>query len=117
MNSFVAKLLDDEGIPNFIWAEPFLSVIGILTAVPFNAFVIADDLIEKAAEALDKARFPPCTQGHDACTVFCHKRGHPYPGYHWHTDLRYPVTAPKMTRGVFLYRKSRLFWKFPDPTL
>ncbi|KAL2853655.1 hypothetical protein BJX68DRAFT_265119 [Aspergillus pseudodeflectus] len=117
MNSFVAKLLDDEGIPNFIWAEPFLSVIGILTAVPFNAFVVADDLIEKAAEALDKARFPQCTQGHDACTVFWHKRDHPYPAYHWHTDLRYPVTAPKMTRGVFLYRKSRLFWKFPDPTL
>ncbi|KAL3451988.1 hypothetical protein BJX65DRAFT_303702 [Aspergillus insuetus] len=117
MNSFVAKVLDDAGIPNFIWAEPFLSVIGILTAVPFNAFVVADNLIEKSAEALNAARFPQCTQGHGACTVLWPKRDHPYPDYHWHTDLRYPVTAPKMTRGVFLYRKSRLFWKFPDRTL
>ncbi|KAJ0425665.1 hypothetical protein BJY00DRAFT_308395 [Aspergillus carlsbadensis] len=117
MESIVAELLDKAGVPNFIWGEPVLSVLGVPTSVFFTAFVIPDLHIEKAAQALTNAKFPLCTQGHDACTVFWDGRAHPYPDYHWHTDLRYMKCAPAMAYGTFLYRKSRLFWSFPDPPI
>ncbi|KAL4794486.1 hypothetical protein BDV19DRAFT_390091 [Aspergillus venezuelensis] len=59
-----------------------------------------DDSIEKAAKLLNDAKLLPCTQD-----------------YHWHTDLFYPERPPHTTYGVFLYRKSRLFWTFPVPPI
>ncbi|KAH8424446.1 uncharacterized protein LDX57_002197 [Aspergillus melleus] len=122
LEAYVARLLDEAGVPNFIWAEPALSILGVDTVSFFSGWVVPDECIEKAAQALDAANFPPCRQGRDGCSVFWERRAHPYPDHHWHTDLFYPprLSPPggaAMTCGVFLYRKSRLFWSFPDPPI
>ncbi|RDW67343.1 uncharacterized protein DSM5745_09209 [Aspergillus mulundensis] len=119
LESAVAKLLDDAGIPNFIWGESVLATLGVDTATLFGGWVIPDEHIERAAQVLDQAKFPPCTQGRNRCTIFYDLRPHPFPDYHWHTDLAYPEERhlPYMTCGTFLYRKSRLFWAMPDPPL
>ncbi|KAL3474351.1 hypothetical protein BJX99DRAFT_231674 [Aspergillus californicus] len=82
----------------------------------FNGFVIPDDLIENAAKVLDEAKLPPCKLGAE-CQVFWEGRDYPYPDYHWHVDLQYTEKLHHMTCGVFVYRKTRLFWKYPDPTV
>jgi hypothetical protein len=72
-------------------------------------WVVPDHLINKAGEALTKASFPPCKQGRDKCPTFDKRITHPYPDYHFHTDLTYPEAWPKFSAGVHLYMKSRLF--------
>ncbi|PLB53542.1 hypothetical protein P170DRAFT_463197 [Aspergillus steynii IBT 23096] len=117
LESYVARLLDEAGVPNFIWGEAIISILGVPTQITSSSWAIPDSLIDTAAKVLDDAKFPPCTQGREHCRVFNSMSTHPYPDYHWHTDHRYPTEPPTFTTGVFLYRKSRLFWTFPEPPI
>ncbi|KAH8424447.1 uncharacterized protein LDX57_002198 [Aspergillus melleus] len=80
LESYVAKLLDQAGIPNFIWGDPVLDILGTPSLPPYSGWAIPDHCIEAAAKTLDEANFPPCTQGRD-CTVF-QMISNPYPDYH-----------------------------------
>ncbi|KAJ0420968.1 hypothetical protein BJY00DRAFT_312636 [Aspergillus carlsbadensis] len=114
--SQIARLLDEAGVPNFMWGEPYLGILGSSTAFFFSMWVVPDHLIDQAGEALAKASFPPCKHGRDTCTTFHERITHPYPDHHFHTDLTYPDAWPTLSAGVHLYKKSRLFWEFSDPT-
>ncbi|KAL4908889.1 hypothetical protein BDW74DRAFT_74251 [Aspergillus multicolor] len=125
LEAYVTRLLEEVDIPSFIWGEPYLSILGSTTGFLFSGYVIPDEHIDRAAEVLEKAKFPPCTLG-NKCTHFWELCTHPYPDFHWHTDLRYfeLPEGPKdpndfifFSGGVHLFRKSRLFWEFPDPPL
>ncbi|KAI9044809.1 uncharacterized protein KD926_010981 [Aspergillus affinis] len=77
LEAYVARLLDEAGVPNFIWAEPALSIMGVDTLPFFSGRVVPDECIGKAAQALDAAKFPPCKQGRNGCSVFWEARAHP----------------------------------------
>ncbi|KAL4802404.1 hypothetical protein BDV18DRAFT_65847 [Aspergillus unguis] len=121
LESYVTGLLEQAGIPSFIWGEPYLSILGSMTASFYSGYIVPDEDIDKAAEVLDKAAFPPCIHGKEKCLVFSKYAWHPYPDYHWHTDLVYtelpkwPGDLPSI--GVRLYKQSRIFWTFPKPCL
>ncbi|PLB53886.1 hypothetical protein P170DRAFT_420683 [Aspergillus steynii IBT 23096] len=116
LEAYVSRLLDEAGVPSFLWGESVLAILRVPTADFFSGWVVPDDCIEKASRALDEAKFPPCTLG-ERCSLFWHHRTHPIPDHHYHTDLEYSETPPHMSCGVFLYKKSRLFWSFPDPPI
>ncbi|KAL2817692.1 hypothetical protein BDW59DRAFT_131838 [Aspergillus cavernicola] len=106
-----------------IWGEPYLSILGSSTGFFISGWVVPDEHIVKAAETLDKAGFPSCIKGNSKCSHFWDLSTHPYPDHHWHTDLTYPENPTnnwdgmRISRGVLLFKKSRLFWTFADPTL
>ncbi|KAL4875095.1 hypothetical protein BJY04DRAFT_224401 [Aspergillus karnatakaensis] len=117
LESYVSRLLEEAGIPSFIWGEAYLGYLGSTTALFFSGWVIPDQHIDKAAEVLTKAGFPPCTQGRSKCAHYCEARLRPIPDYDFHTDHKYPPVNKIPSAGVCLFRKSRVFWTFPDPTL
>ncbi|RDW81249.1 uncharacterized protein DSM5745_04806 [Aspergillus mulundensis] len=106
LESYVTRLLEEVGIPSFIWGEPYLSILGsttgALVSLPLPRLIYS---LQSRASLMAKL-----------CT-------HPYPDYHWHTDLKYFELPKKpgdlifFSGGVHLFRKSRLFWEFPDPPL
>ncbi|KAL3469510.1 hypothetical protein BJX99DRAFT_265124 [Aspergillus californicus] len=119
----IAQLLDEAGVPNFIWGEPYLSYIGTSTGHCYSAWVVPDNCIDKAAVTLRNAGFPPCIKG-SKCIHFIWDATHPWPDRHFHTDHVYPEIperatdhVPEGNRGVHLFKKSRLFPSFKDPVL
>ena len=74
--------------------------------------MIADDLIEKAYEALRDAEIPPCVKGAD-CDEVRPNRSSPIPAYHFHPDNDFD----RHCHTVDLYKKSAIFLRLPDPQL
>ncbi|RJE18937.1 hypothetical protein PHISCL_08724 [Aspergillus sclerotialis] len=91
----IAKILDEAGIPSVLFAEELLDIYGVPTVTYGSTWVIADDLIEKAYEALRDAEIPLCAKGVD-CDQVRPDRWAPY------SDL---------------HKKSAIFWRMPDPQL
>ncbi|KAH8432939.1 uncharacterized protein LDX57_010572 [Aspergillus melleus] len=115
LEAYVSRLLEEAGVPCFLWGESVLQILRVPTVDFFSAWVVPDNCIEQAVRALDAAKFPPCIQGEE-CSLFWKHRSHPIPDHHYHTDLTYPE-MPDLTCGVYLYKKSRLFWSIPDPVI
>ncbi|KAL3446174.1 hypothetical protein BJX65DRAFT_309164 [Aspergillus insuetus] len=100
--SHIPRLLDEAGVPNFMWGEPYLGSIGSSTAffIRHNlSFGVPGHLIDKAGEALAKAPFS-----------YASRAGTNVP----HSTRESPT---RMTTTSTRTRKSRLFWEFPDPAL
>ncbi|KAL4947443.1 hypothetical protein BDW69DRAFT_190195 [Aspergillus filifer] len=66
LEAYVTRLLEEAGIACFIWGEQYLSIMGSTTGGFLSGYVVPDKDIERAAEILDTADFPPCIQGRGA---------------------------------------------------
>ncbi|KAI9367011.1 hypothetical protein BJX61DRAFT_547910 [Aspergillus egyptiacus] len=122
LDARVARVLDEAGVPNFTWGDCYLLIIGARFTPGFSGWVVPDELIDKAKEALDKDGFPGCFQG-EQCHYYWKNLALPFPDCHYHTDLEYPekpqrhANGTSPSHGVLLYKQSRLFWEFPRPPL
>ncbi|PWY69037.1 hypothetical protein BO94DRAFT_611392 [Aspergillus sclerotioniger CBS 115572] len=97
--SDITKLLDKAGIPNCIWGEGILQLMG--AGEQFNRFswVIPDEEIHKASKALSDAKYTRQNRSRS-------------PGESM-GDCVYLYPSDHMIE-VHLFAKSRLCWTFPD---
>ncbi|PWY76105.1 hypothetical protein BO94DRAFT_549416 [Aspergillus sclerotioniger CBS 115572] len=121
LESYISRLLDEAGIPNCIWGERVLNILG--TSVfdcpiyfggskcsvdqPFTGhrrfllWVIPDRYIDQAAQILDKAKLS--------------RDGDNRAGWSMGDYVYLPPSQLNVKQTIHLFRKSRISWTFPDP--
>ncbi|PWY94076.1 hypothetical protein BO94DRAFT_543337 [Aspergillus sclerotioniger CBS 115572] len=117
LESSLARLLDNNHVPSFIWGESALAMYGARSTIHFSAWAIPGRNMEKATRALITAgdrrtrrapRAPRCSK--------MTEHYHPYPDKHFHyrSDV---LTGEKkeLVYTVALYKMHRLFWNMPEP--
>ncbi|GKZ82750.1 hypothetical protein AnigIFM56816_007571 [Aspergillus niger] len=115
LRRYVAWLLREAEVPAFPWGPEITRIYGSENKFQYHLWAVKDEEMEKAVQVLDKAGLPPCKHGR-RCKVFDPQYTElPFPDHHYHTDHNYQVNG--VTKGVYLYRKSRLFPSLPDPPL
>ncbi|PYI02883.1 hypothetical protein BO78DRAFT_452951 [Aspergillus sclerotiicarbonarius CBS 121057] len=128
LESSIARLLDSNKIPSFIWGESALAMYGARSTVHFSGWVIPGRFIGKATWALINAGYVCCQSDHrdrrdpraprpPRCSKMS-EQYHPYPDRHFHcrTDAA-TGEAKELAYSVALYKMKRLFWNTPEPPL
>ncbi|EAW13648.1 uncharacterized protein ACLA_043680 [Aspergillus clavatus NRRL 1] len=108
--SSISKLLDGYNIPSVLWGDCLLSVYGVPSGCNDISFVIPDDLMERAQDAVKEAYFVPCPRG-EKCPVVNPRRTSPIPHAHFHIREG-KLLEPAVTLDLHL--KSQLLWAMPD---
>ncbi|PYH96479.1 hypothetical protein BO71DRAFT_428066 [Aspergillus ellipticus CBS 707.79] len=116
----VARSLDEAGVPSVFMLDGQLSAYGIDIVRMTSAWVIADELIERACEALRSADFCVCEKGEDCGGMKPNLDFEDFaPAYHFHFPLRkdFFPEGNEWTETLELYRKSDVLPNLPDPEL
>ncbi|EXJ79892.1 hypothetical protein A1O3_08177 [Capronia epimyces CBS 606.96] len=98
----ISQTLDEAGVPSILWSEYLLTLYGVPTVYWSADFIVPDDKISTAYEALREAGFPECSQFAD-CRL-CDKTSRKY----------WPVPPAHLHRDDFevisLFKKSETLW-------
>ncbi|KAF4239925.1 hypothetical protein CNMCM6805_005382 [Aspergillus fumigatiaffinis] len=106
----ISRLLNVHGIPNLLWGDLVFNLYGVPLQVSDFSFVIPDDLIDKARNILEEAKFPLCHLG-QTCPAIQPNR--PAPTQNAHFNIKQKGDPRKWFR-VELHRKSDLLWTAPE---
>ncbi|KAF4166914.1 hypothetical protein CNMCM6936_005823 [Aspergillus lentulus] len=105
----ISSLLNAHNIPNLFWGDLVFNLYGVPLHVSDFSFVIADDLIDKASNVLEAAKFPVCHLG-QTCPAIQPNRCAPPPYAHFNIKQK---GDPRKWFRVELHRKSDLLWTAP----
>ncbi|KAK2745546.1 hypothetical protein FQN57_003671 [Myotisia sp. PD_48] len=100
-----AQLLDDAGIPNLLWGDYPLVLMGVPAVPDGGAFVVADEHLSTSYSTLLDAGFHACNETFD-CQLPTGLRG-PAPAAHLHLEDGNPANP------ISLHRKSEILSMFP----
>ncbi|GFF93445.1 hypothetical protein IFM47457_09536 [Aspergillus lentulus] len=78
----ISSLLNAHNIPNLFWGDLVFNLYGVPLHVSDFSFVIAGDLIDKASNVLEAAKFPVCHLG-QTCPAIQPNRPAPPPYAHF----------------------------------
>ncbi|PYH87743.1 hypothetical protein BO71DRAFT_436426 [Aspergillus ellipticus CBS 707.79] len=117
LESFVAFSLEEHEIPSCIWSEAALSIYGLPMSeesdLNSTAWIIPDILLGVTCLVLHNKKFSLCVDRN--CDLLSGHGFHPPPDMHIH--VKPDSEHGGITHDLTFYRKSRVFWAFPDPPL